>query len=204
MMQQVNLYVEELRPKPVTLPAGMILIIWMAGFLVLLALGAWMSIQSGSAAAELAAARETRDQLVNRVEQVQATLAARKVSPDLVARQKQLKSELTRARAFNAQVAQRLTRETGVQPAAIMTGLARRVDTSWLWLTGIGMDLSGAFVLKGETLAPKRLPEWLARLSEEPAFRGATFSYLDVEREEGASASRFVISSVAQQEETRQ
>ncbi|RMF13451.1 MAG: hypothetical protein D6758_13155 [Gammaproteobacteria bacterium] len=122
----------------------------------------------------------------------------------MLERQSQLRGELDRARAFNVQVAQRLKRETGVRPAAIMTGLARRVDTSWLWLTDVAMDLSGQFVLQGRTLEPKRLPEWLAQLSAEPAFKGVTFTYLDVLREDSAPSHQFVISSIPPVEEARQ
>ncbi|RMF15285.1 MAG: hypothetical protein D6758_09985, partial [Gammaproteobacteria bacterium] len=98
MKQQVNLYVEELRPRKVVLPAGMIAVVWLLGLLVMLAVGGWMSLRAASAVDDLEAARETRDQLVSRVEQVKERLASRKVSAGLLERQSQLRGELDRAR----------------------------------------------------------------------------------------------------------
>ena len=195
MKQQVNLYVEELRPRRVPLPFVWIAVLWGVVLLGLLGFGVWLEMEGREAARQLERLTQTRENFARQVAEAEARLKARHVSPDLLAEQDALRQELRRARAFNSQVAGRLTRSVSRSPSAVMTSLARQVDTSWLWLTAFRMDRSGQLVLEGRTLSPKRLPEWLDALGREGALKGATFSFLEARKAQDEAASAFRIAA---------
>jgi hypothetical protein len=61
-----------------------------------------------------------------------------------------------------------------------LRGLARQTLGN-VWLTGFSIGLDGsAMEIRGRTLDPALLPEYIRRLSAEPAFRGRRFASLNV------------------------
>lgn len=64
--------------------------------------------------------------------------------------------------------------------ADYLRGLARQSMTG-LWITGFAWDAaSDGIEIRGRTLDPALLPEYIRRLNREPAFRGQAFSALNV------------------------
>ena len=90
--------------------------------------------------------------------------------------------------------------------AGVRGGFAARVEAlareqlDGLWLTGATFTAeSGRFALAGSASSPKRVPEYLARLANEPALAGAKLESLEISRpkEENAAHIDFVLSSSA-------
>ncbi|MDD2832449.1 MAG: MSHA biogenesis protein MshI [Methylotenera sp.] len=66
--------------------------------------------------------------------------------------------------------------------AAIMRGFARQT-TDGLWLTGFHLDsLSNQLSIQGATLKADLVPEYIVKLSTEPAFKGRLFSGLNIQQ----------------------
>jgi hypothetical protein len=90
--------------------------------------------------------------------------------------------------------------------AGVRGGFAARVEAlareqlDGLWLTGATFTAeSGRFALAGSASSPERVPEYLARLANEPALAGAKLESLEISRpkEENAAHIDFVLSSSA-------
>lgn len=65
-------------------------------------------------------------------------------------------------------------------------GLARRTVPN-VWFSGISIEDGGVDVqLKGSTLQPKKVPQLLQLLKDEPAFRGKMFSRLAMDQPDNA------------------
>ncbi|MBS3935227.1 MAG: PilN domain-containing protein [Sulfuritalea sp.] len=61
-----------------------------------------------------------------------------------------------------------------------LRGLARQSMTG-VWITGFSWDAAGDRIeIRGRTVDPALLPDYLRRLSREPAFRGRAFAALDL------------------------
>lgn len=72
-------------------------------------------------------------------------------------------------------------------PSIYLRGLARQTLAN-VWLTGFSIGPDGsAMEIRGRTLDPALLPEYIRRLSAEPAFRGRRFASLDVRAPEPAA-----------------
>lgn len=180
-MQQINLYPEELRPKPVGLsfPAiGSILL----GTALLAALGVWASH------AHVEAARERLEAAQDRRQQMQ----------DIVANlRERVESQPDRAEASLLQRAQRLRRlargrerlleELGNRglPASHgfapgLEALARR-SVDGLWLTRIRMA-GPALTLTGRAQDAAIVPRYIQALQNAAALAGREFRTLDIAR----------------------
>jgi hypothetical protein len=90
--------------------------------------------------------------------------------------------------------------------AGVRGGFAARVEAlaraqlDGLWLTGATFTAeSGRFALAGSALTGERVPEYLARLANEPALAGAKLESLEIRRPKAENAGHvdFVLSSSA-------
>jgi len=162
----------------------------LAAALALCALPAgWAQWQQAEAARQL---REIEPQLQaarDEVKQLGAKVAGYK--PD-AALQRELETTEQRLQA-NAEVLAFLRKSQAPQygePGDWLRGLARRIPDG-LWLTGFSFNAeSGALELRGRTLDPRLIPEYVRRLKDEPAFQGRTFAALDiVDAEAGPDAA---------------
>ncbi|PKO45074.1 MAG: MSHA biogenesis protein MshI [Betaproteobacteria bacterium HGW-Betaproteobacteria-22] len=71
--------------------------------------------------------------------------------------------------------------------AAIMRGFARQTIEG-LWLTGFHFDsLSNRLSIRGATLKSDLVPEYIVKLSAEPAFKGKLFSGLNIQQPQSDS-----------------
>ncbi len=184
MMQQVNLYQPELRPRRVVLPARQVVLIVGLFALALTVVHAWtysrlLPLRERAAAVEqqLIAAEARVDQL-------------RESYPPRVA-DAALRKRLERRRATLAH-----TREiaVGLRNGAYgaidglsgyLAGLARQhVDGTWL--TRVRVVRGGRSLgLEGKALAAELVPAYVDRLSNESLFRGKAFEALELEAVSG-------------------
>lgn len=195
MTHHINLYDPALLRRREWLTAANLAFAAAAVFLAMLLWGAWARIDAaglGEQAAtlenRLKAAREQSVALASQ-------LATRRADPAL---------ELSVAAAQELLGVRRNIRDAlgqGVASAATgqadyLRGLARQTVTN-LWLTEFSIGPEGARMeIRGRTLDPATLPEYIRRLNAEPAFRGRRFAALSVSLPEmvagtdGKSAAR--------------
>lgn len=181
MSQQINLYEERLRPR-FELATGrnlasiaLVLIALMTGWS--LWAGAEANRQSDAAAASLAevlAAQEKMKALTQAVVQ-------RKVSPEMAAEVANAKAMIAaRTEVIEVLDSGALGRTSGFSP--LMVGFAR-LAASDLWLTGFRISAGGDEIeIRGRMLDPARLPGYVQRLNEVPAFQGRRFAALEMRR----------------------
>ncbi|MBI4985571.1 MAG: hypothetical protein HZC24_09580 [Rhodocyclales bacterium] len=179
MSQQINLYDPALLKKRELLTvanlAGLALVL-------LLAVGAWGGVARMELAALEAQGKVLAPQLKAQQEQVVQIgkqLAAAKPDP-------RLEAELTAARsllAVRSEIGAALKKGVGAEApsfAEFLRGLARQ-SLNGLWLTAFKVGENGANMeIRGRMLDPALLPEYIQRLSGEPAFKGRAFADLKV------------------------
>ena len=179
MAQQINLYDPALLRKRdwfalsnVALGAGVLaVLVAVGGVLARLDLPT-LQAQSATQDSQLKAMREQVVALGKRV-------ADRHTDPRLV-------QELATARQLVAARGEVLgvLRQRLAADAPLFTEYLRgfaRQTMNGLWLTGFSWDAAaGSIEIRGRTIDPALLPEYIRRLNREPAFRGHAFAALNV------------------------
>lgn len=188
MTHHINLYDPALLRRREWLTAANLAFAAAAIFLVMLLWGSWARIdaaglgeQAAALEGQLKAAREQSVALASQ-------LATRRADPAL---------ELSVAAAKELLGVRRNIRDAlgqGVASAATgqadyLRGLARQTVAN-LWLTEFSIGPEGARMeIRGRTLDPATLPEYIRRLNAEPAFRGRRFAALSVSLPEVVAGS---------------
>jgi hypothetical protein len=176
MAQQINLYDPALLRKRdwlalgnvVAVTAVLTLVIGADGYLARLDLPA-LTAQAATNEGQLKAVRE---QITSLGQQA----ANRKPDPRLeqeIAAKRLLLG--TRGEVLSI-LRQSLGPEAGASFTAYLQGFARQT-VAGLWLTNFTIDaMSGSIEIKGRTVDPALLPEYIRRLNKEAAFQGRAFS----------------------------
>lgn len=148
-------------------------------FLVLLGWGAWLRIQVGGLTTEAAAVANLTKLAQEQSIALGTELSNRKPDPKLEQELVVLDELLGVREGILSKLGQGLTAESGGY-AEYLRGLARQT-VAGLWLTGftVGADGSG-MEIRGRTLDPALLPEYIRRLNGERAFHGHRFAALSV------------------------
>lgn len=115
------------------------------------------------------------EQLLNDVQQKQASVAAEQPLLPLIELQEQLKQR--QAFLYNVQ------KQSGSLQgfSQVLDALAQQAQPS-IWLTGIYVD-ARVLQFKGATLKPDQMPDWIAQLQQLPALQNAHFSQLELQRD---------------------
>lgn len=189
MARQINLYDAGLERRRDWLAlhyiAGLIavltLLVGASGYLARMDLPA-MTAQAVTTESQLKAARE-------QIAVLGAKAANRKVDPRLEQELQALRTLL----GARSEVLATLKRSIGPDAqsfADYLHGLARQ-SVSGLWLTGFSIaagDNGMGMEIRGRTIDPALLPEYIRRLNREAAFQGQTFSALRLEEAKAAKA----------------
>lgn len=174
MKQQINLYQEQFREKPVVLPARQMLLIAagvLVGMTVISAALAWSNQQTAGRHAELSSRTETMKQANDRM---QAKLAGQAVDLALAQGVADAARQL-QARQKIMQWMEKSQENLAVPFSALLEGLSRQ-HVEGLWLTYIGIENGGQDLhLQGSSLDPKLVPDFLGRLKNESAYTGREF-----------------------------
>jgi hypothetical protein len=179
MSHHINLYDPALLQRKQWLSAENLLLAVALLLLILLGWGAWQRIQAGALTTEettladqIKAAREESIALG-------AQLANRKPDPKLELDLAAMKELLGVRQEILTALGQGQGPVVGGY-AEYLRGLARQT-VSGLWLTGFAVGADGARMeIRGRTLDPALLPEYIRRLNAESAFRGHRFAALTV------------------------
>lgn len=146
---------------------------------VMLAWGAWAHIQAGVLAADAESLdgrlKMARDEALALGGQLSNRRADPKLELDLAATKELL--------GVRQEILATLGQGAAPPPighADYLRGLARR-SVANLWLTGFSVGPDGTRMeIRGRTLDPALLPEYIRRLNAEPAFRGHRFAALSL------------------------
>lgn len=184
-MQQINLYQPLFRKqekifsaKTMLQGAGLVAV----GMVVFFAYALW---QTRGLEAQVGQFQRQRDDAARRVTELARTLPERSKNVALEQEVTRLRSELRSKQQVVAQLADRRSGNTGGY-AAHLEGLARQ-RLPQLWLTQIALRAGGSVIeLQGSALQPEQVPQYLQRLSAEPAFAGAEFRQFTLSRTEKA------------------
>ena len=181
MSQQINLYDAGLRRRREWLTlttlaattAVLLLLVIVAGALPRRA-AARMEDESAALAAQ---SKDLQQQLVTLGQQ----LASRKANPELERQLTRLKTAL----ATRTEILALLKKGLGPQAksfADYLGGLARRTPHG-LWLTGFTVDGDGGGMeIRGRTLDPALVAEYVRRLNAEAQFQGESFAGMELEQ----------------------
>jgi hypothetical protein len=193
-MQQVNLYLESLRPKKVLLTLGQMLssVVLVAVVLVV----ATLLVQRSAVKAEhkLASKQRMQDQIQNQEKALEVKVKALKVDESL----QNLNTRLEKRVKLNKQLAKTIDGAIHVEQgqfSKLLLALSRQY-LSGVSLTHITFDNGGrGITLAGNTTAADKVPEYLQRLRQEPNFVGRSFRTFVVEGKKHSSALSFYLST---------
>jgi hypothetical protein len=179
MSQQINLILEDLKPRFDWLALPVVLAIAVAGLFVLLLAGLLGYWRADALATRDAALRGNLQTLQQQVKEMGLALSARQGDATLPER-----IEAARISADQRQeVLQEISHADRKSPALseAMNGFSRQVMNG-VWLTGF--TLGGRNVeIRGRLLDAALLPEYITRLNGEAAFAGQRFEALEMKGE---------------------
>jgi hypothetical protein len=187
MSQQINLYNAAFVPKRDLITAQNLAVATGVLLVSLSAFGAWAALQAQQKASAAAAAQMQLKQTQEAVEAARIASEARKPSSALQA-------ELDQTRRLLAMREEVLTilslgmgegkGKSGSGFGDYLAGLARQTREG-LWLSGFSISAGGSsMTLSGRTLDKAKLPDYVRRLNNEPAFAGKAFAGLQMDYRE--------------------
>ena len=183
-MQQINLYVSELRPQRIPFAAKQIALALAVLVLVLIAIQGLLQWQGSRVQNEQRQAELRLSELQQRFQTLEQAVAQMRIDENLKVETARLAQQLENTRSlFNAlnpggSVAQ------AEQFSSVLEGLARQRQDG-LWLTQIGVLNAGqSLELRGVVVKPELLPVYLQKLKTEPAFAGRQFNVLQLQTPE--------------------
>lgn len=202
MIQQVNLYTDELRPHKEKLQAGTALSVLVLVLVVVAVAAGVVRYQEARLQAQVDSRQQQIDQLQQSVEQLTAEAEARQPDPEVEAALERVTATLSRRQRLLERVENLVASET-TGFSAPMSALARQVPQG-LWLTRIRLDgHRGDVGLAGRAQAGRLVPVYLEKLGDEPAFAGKTFGSFRLDREEDGRWIEFRVATDAGQEDAR-
>jgi hypothetical protein len=187
MMQQINLYTEEFKPKKVVLPLDQIVL---SGALALiLCVGFTVLVKSRISGLDQILSRQTQhyNSLQTRAGLLEKKADALRIDESMVNANKRLKERAdNRAKMLQLLDSVVISEDRGFSP--MLVGLARqRADK--LWLTRIEIANSGAdLAIEGRTTKPDSVPIYLQSLRKEPSFLGRSFTLFNLKAVKGSSS----------------
>jgi hypothetical protein len=179
MTHHINLYDASLLQRKQWLTMANLLFAVALLFLLLLGWGSWLRVQGGGLAADAAALDSQTKAAREESVALGTQLANRKPDAKLEAELAAVKALLGARQGILDALGQDAAAAT-IGQADYLRGLARQ-SVGGLWLTGFSASPDGSRMeIRGRTLDPALLPEYIRRLNAEPAFRGRRFAAVNV------------------------
>ncbi|MGE0080723.1 MAG: PilN domain-containing protein [Thiohalomonadaceae bacterium] len=200
--QQINLYQPIFRKQEKVFSAKAMAqsaAVVVVGLLAFYGFGVW---QLSALEAQREQVEQRRSEAVARMESLRQLYPERSKDAALEARVQQLARELDARTRIATQLGSGAEGNTRGF-SAHLAGLARQRPEP-LWLTHIGIAGGGSRLrLSGSALQPEAVPRFLQRLSAEPAFAGAGFRHLQIQREEASDRVEFTVQSTPPEKEEK-
>lgn len=196
MKTQINLYLDEFKPKADLLGLPVVASVWLL-LVVFVGLLFWVGKsrldasqdQLWSLQTQLTEQRELTEQLKQKsLQHVEDPQLRRAIAQQSLT----IKHQRTILKALQQHKG---TKNSGY--AQLMADLAN-FHSSSIWLTGVTYR-ADTIVLSGATMQPEKITQWLARLSRSTYFSGTEFSNLNIVSDDGESFSRFTVATSATQ-----
>jgi hypothetical protein len=179
MSRHINLYDPALLRQREWFTAANLSAVAAMLLVIVVAWGAWVRSQAADLEAQAAALGVEVKSLQEQSVVIGGQLAGRKPDPKLERELVALRGRL----GTRSQIAEKLSEGLAPQSggyADYLRGLARQTP-SGLWLTGFSVGAGGqGMEIRGRTLDPALLPEYIRRLNAEKAFQGRSFAALQV------------------------
>ena len=194
MIQQVNLYTDELRPRKERLQAGMAIGILVVGVVLVAFVAGFLTYENSVMANKASRLDQQNQQLEQVVAQLSAAVQARQ--PD--AEVKEALERVTQTLARRQRLLERveslvLSEDRNFSPQ--LAALARQIPED-VWLTGVILESGPDRVtIEGRSREGALVPLYLENLGEEPAFTGRTFGVFRLSRPEEGRWIDFHVSS---------
>lgn len=177
MSQQINLYETRLRPRELLLNGRR----FAAAFVSVLVLGCGWAVaaryQADQAGAELVQVQSMLKDIQSKHDALSKQVMERKLSGVLQSELDRLRTMLSVREEVVAMLdSGRLGNTAGF--SELFRGFARNATSDW-WLTRFSVDLGGQEIeIVGKVLEAGKLPSYVQRLSDDPAFQGRRFAAL--------------------------
>jgi MSHA biogenesis protein MshI len=194
IIQQVNLYTDELRPRREKWQAGAALSALALALALVVVVAGVVRYQQSGLQAKITALKLQSEQLQSSVKQLTGKVNARQPDPEIGDSLGRVTTTLVRRQQLLGRVESLIATEaTGF--SVPLSALARQVPQG-LWLTRIRLDaLQGNVGLAGKAQSSQLVPMYLGKLGAEPAFAGKTFASFRLGREEGGRWIEFQVAT---------
>lgn len=199
MIQQVNLYTQELRPKKERLQASTGVLILALGLVFVVAGTAVFSYQNAGMARQVANLEQQNARLEQSVAKLAEAVRARQPDQEVEAALARVTETLARRQRLLKKVESLvLSDERRFSPQ--MAALARQIPDD-VWLTGVVLESEpGQVTIEGRTRSAAKVPLYLENLGEEVAFSGKTFNAFRLSRPEEGRWIDFHVSTEQKEE----
>lgn len=197
MSQQINLFNPALRKRRIVLTAARVVMV--CALTVIGMVGVWLYEQNmiDGLKGELATAQKLLAAQRSHVERMAAAKKTQASSTSLEGETKKLETEIELMLAQKNMLAAPAVDEA-YGFAEYLRAFSRQ-SLDGLWLTGFDIRSGGDITIRGRTLDPALIPNYLQRLDREKALRGRDFAALELRQPEARTAV-----SPAPGEKTRQ
>lgn len=194
MIQQVNLYTEELRPRREILQAGTAVGILVFGLVLVVCVAGYFAYQNSVMANKASRLDRQNQQLEQAVAELSAAVRARQPDSEVEEALSRVTQTLARRQRLLERV-ESLVFSEGRHFSPQLAALARQIPEN-VWLTGVILE-SGAdkVTLEGSSRDGALVPLFLENLGEETAFTGRTFGVFRLSRSEEGRWIDFHVSS---------
>ncbi|AOY88887.1 fimbrial assembly protein [Marinobacter salinus] len=186
MIQQVNLFTRELRPRKEIFKAGAamgLVGLAFAGFAAAYGVVQYQNNHLEEHVTRLEQETRSLDQVVT---QLSEAVSARQPAPEVQDALKRITDTLTRRQRLLERV-ESLVLDGGQSFSPRMAALARQIPED-VWLTALRLDAErGQVTIEGRARSGALVPAYLENLGDEPVFTGKTFGAFRLSRpDEGA------------------
>ncbi|HTN34554.1 MAG TPA: PilN domain-containing protein [Marinobacter sp.] len=200
MIQQVNLYTPELRPKKERVQTGAALALVALVVLGLLVINGITQYQIYQLKARTASLNQQNQNLEQAVTQLSEAVQARQPDSAVQDALDRITDTLGRRQRLLNRV-EGLVLDSSAGFSSQMAALARQIPDN-VWLTGVRLDMQNAQVtIEGRASSGALVPDYLTNLSNEPAFAGRTFGAFRLSRPDKGQWIDFHVATVRSQEE---
>ncbi|MBW4936507.1 PilN domain-containing protein [Marinobacter sp. F4206] len=183
MNQQVNLYVQELRPRKEKLQAGMLLGLVAVLVMGLIVTGTVVHYQNNRLENQVHVLELQNMSVEQDIVRLSEAVSARQPAPEVREALERVTDTLMRRQRLLERV-ESLVLDDGGRFSPQMAALARQIPED-VWLTGIRLNgLQAKVTIEGRARSSALVPAYLENLGEEPAFSGKTFGAFRLSRPE--------------------
>lgn len=183
MIQQVNLYTQELRPRKERLQAGAVLGILALGLIIVTALAGVFGYQNTGMATQVADLEQQNARLESSVAELSGAVQARQPDSEVEEALARVTETLARRQRLLEKV-EGLVLSEGRRFSPQMSALARQIPDN-VWLTGFTLKSeTDQVIIEGRSRSGSLVPLYLENLGAEAAFTGRTFGAFRLSRPE--------------------